>query len=199
MTIQYMRTDYRLPLLIAGAVLLISIAVFRSHLPYMGDSYLLRKPPAIVLAMDDVYLVGIGGKSKLWSLKARKVEIGQDRNTATLSGISHGKIFDKGKTILNVQAGRAVYDERRKDLRLSRGIELEGTEGQRIGARAAHWNSHTAILRSASRVTFNGAWGSVSGDNLVVDLRKKQMVMRNVSFRVGIEKLEREIRGKGGT
>jgi len=193
------KTDYRLPVLIAGAALLVSIAAFRSYLPYVGDRYLTREPPAIILEIDDVYLVGMGDKTKLWSLNARKVEIGRDRAITTLSGISDGKIFDKGKTVLKMRAGRAIYDERREDLQLSSGIEIAGTEGQRVVARGAHWDSRTALLTSTSRVKVSGQWGDVSGDDLVVDLRNENMVMRNVSFRVSISELEREARPKGGT
>jgi len=179
--------------------LLISIAAFKGYLPYVGGRLTIRKPPAVVLSMDHVYLVGMGDRTKLWSLKARKVEIGRDRKVTTLSGISDGKIFDKGKTVLKVRAGRAIYDERREDLKLSQGIKIAGTEGQRVVARGAHWNARTALLTSPSRVRVSGQWGDVSGDDLVVNLRNGTMAMRNVSFRVSIREPEREARAKGGT
>lgn len=191
------KTDYRLPVLVAGATLLVSIAAFRSYLPYVGDRYLTREPPAVVLEIDDVYLVGMGDRTKLWSLNVRRVEIGRDRAITTLSGISDGKIFDKGKTVLKVRAGRAIYDERREDLKLSSGIEIAGTEGQRVVARGAHWNSHSGILAGVGQVSFASEWGKATADDLIVDLRKKELTMRNVFFSINIGELENSARSKG--
>ena len=186
------------PAIAAGVILLVSVMAFKRHLPYVGDRFNLKHPPAVVLAMEDTYLVGMDGKQKLWSLKARKVEISRDRSIATLTRITDGKIFDEGKVALKMTAGRAVYDDRREDLALSRGVAIEGREGDKVAAESVNWNSSTSVLRSTGPVRFERTWTKVAADDLEVDLKKKEMTMHNVRMSVDLREMERQAEKEAG-
>ena len=174
----------------AGVILLLSVVVFKRYLPYVGDRLEVKEPPAIVLTMEDAYLVGLGKKEKRWSLRARKVEIGRNRSVTTLTDIFDGKIFDEGEVALNVTAGKVVYDERRDGLELSGGVSVEGLEGEKVTAEGARWDGSTSLLHGRGRVRLEGKWGDASGDDLVVDVKQKEMTMTNVSGSVRIEEIE---------
>ncbi len=176
--------------LIAGLILLVSVLVFRRYLPYVGGTLTPEQPPAVVLEMRSAYFVGFGHQTKLWSLKARQVEIGQNRNVTSLTGISDGRIFDGGKPVLGVEAGKAVYDSAAGDLKMDEGISLTGSDGQKISAAGAHWNSATSLLRSNGRVRYEAPWGKASTDSVTVDMTTKEMTMTKVVFSIKPDKLE---------
>ena len=177
--------------IVAGAILLLSVVVFKRYLPYVGDRFQVKEQPAIVLAMEDAYLVGLGKKEKRWSLRARRVEIGRNRSVVTLTDIFDGNIFDDGEVALEVSAGKAVYDERRDDLQLSGGVSVEGRNGEKVTAKGARWDGSTSLLHGRGRARLEGEWGDASGDGLVVDVKQKEMTMTNVSGSVRIEQIER--------
>lgn len=176
--------------LVAGLILLISVLVFRRYLPYVGSTLAPEPLPTVVLEMRDAYFVGFGHKSKLWSLKARKVQIGQTRFITTLAGITDGKIFDRGKPVLEVEAGKAVYNSAVGELKMDRGITLTGSDGQKLSAAGAQWNSTTSILRSTGKVRYEAPWGRATTDGVTVDMNTKEMTMTNVVVAIKSSKLE---------
>ena len=174
----------------AGLICLISIFVFRRYLPYVGSNLAPNQQPAVVLELRNTYFVGLNHGGKLWSLKAKKVEIGQNRYMTTLTGITDGKIFDKGKPALGVAAGRAVYNSLAGILDMDEGIAISGTNGQKLTARGANWNSASSLLRSNGKVQYEASWGRAATDNVVVDMKTKEMTMTNVVVSIQPSKVE---------
>ena len=174
----------------AGLILLVSILVFRRYLPYVGGTLAPEQSPSVVLQMRNAYFVGLDHKGKLWSLKASKVEIGQNRYMTTLTRITDGKIFDAGKPVLEVEAGKAVYNSLAGNLDMDKGITLSGSDGQKISAAGANWNSATSMLRSSGKVRYEAPWGRASTESVTVDMKTKEMTMTNVVISVQPSKLE---------
>jgi hypothetical protein len=175
---------------VAGLILLVSVLVFRRYLPYVGSTLAPEQPPSVVLEMRGAYFVGLDHKGKLWSLKAQKVEIGQSRYVTTLTGITDGRIFDHGKPVLGVEAGKAVYNSIAGDLKMDKGIALTGSDGQKISAAGARWNSATSMLRSNGKVRYEAPWGKASTESVTVDMNTKEMTMTNVVISIQPDKLE---------
>lgn len=163
--------------IVAGIILLISVVTFRRHLPYTGTPLMPKEPPAIVLAIEEARFVGLNNNKKAWSLNADKVEIARDRTTTTLTRITDGQIYIGSKVAATVTAGKAVYSTRFKDLQLSHGVIVKGNENQKVSAQGAVWNSATSTLRSKGQVNFENRRSRISGDELTVDLKKKEMTM----------------------
>jgi len=176
--------------LVAGLILLASILVFWQYLPYVGRSFVPEQAPTVVLEMDDAYFVGFDNKSKTWSLKADKVEIGQTRCLTTLTNIAEGKIFQRGKPLLGVQAGEAIYNSIAGSLIMSKGIILSGSDGQKIKAAGANWNSATSMLRSNGQVIYEASWGKATTESMDVNMQTKEMTMRNVEISIRPDKVE---------
>lgn len=176
--------------ILAGVILLFSLIGFRRYLPYVGSSFLPKEPPPVVVTMENMRLVGMGKKGKLWSMRARRVEVARDRTLTTLSGISDGRIYDSGKVALKVDAGRAVYDSSRENMQLSGGIDIRGRNGERVTAEGADWNSSTSTLRSKGRIRVETRWSTMTADNLIVDVAGKELTMRNVSGTANVGRLD---------
>ncbi|MCE5323672.1 LPS export ABC transporter periplasmic protein LptC [bacterium] len=156
---------------------------FRHYAPYSRQN-IVRQPPAVVLEMEDVSLVGLGHDGKLWSAKAKKVEIGQNRSIAKLREIDSGRIYDGSKVVLKAKAGKAVYNASSRDLALSRGVEILGTDGQRVAGEGFVWNSAASSLRSMGGVSFQTDRCKASVDRLAVDMKSKELKMWNVNVKI---------------
>lgn len=178
------RPSYLILAVLVGGALVASVVAFRRYLPYTGVPLSPKQPPTIMLAMEDAYLVGLGGGGKQWSVRADRVEISQNRSSTTISRITDGRIYDKGKVALKVRAGRAAYDIYSRNLLLSGGIGIEGPEGQRVRAEGATWNSYSSVLRSNGQVSFESKQSRATADSLTVDLRKQQMDLLNIRMRI---------------
>jgi len=179
------------PILTTAAIVIMGLIVFalRQYLPHSNIDLAPRKPPAVVLLMEDAYIVGLGHNGKQWSTQAQRVEIGQDRSITRLTGIHAGKVFDKDKVMLKVKAGSAVYNSFTKDLTLKDGVEITGRQGQKITSSGADWNSATQTLRSAGRVDLQTNSGTATTGALRVDLKSREMDMWNVEGRFKVESI----------
>ena len=173
--------------LVAGLICLISILVFRRYLPYVGSTLEPSQPPSVVLEMRNARFVGLNHKGKIWSLKAKKVEIGQNRYMTTLTGITQGKIFDAGKPALTVEAGKAVYNSLAGSMVMDEGILLTGPDSEKIIAKGADWNSTTSLLRSFGKVRYESPWGEALTDRLLVNTKTRELTMWNVNARFDVE------------
>lgn len=174
----------------AGIILVISLLAFRRYMPYVGSTLAPAQAPSIVLDMRNASFVGLNHSKKIWSVKAKRVQIGQDRSSTTLTGITEGKIFDKGKPVLQMQAGRAQYNSMVGDLAMDRGIKLTGFNGQKLAADGASWNAATSTLRSNGKVHYESKSAKASSDKVLLDANKKELTMWNVHAAVDISKQE---------
>lgn len=159
-------------------------------MPYVGGSLAPSQTPSVMLQMHNAYFIGLNHKGKLWSLNAKNVEIGQNRYLTTLTGITHGKIFDAGKPALEIKAGRAVYNSVAGNLMMDRGICLFGAKGQQLRTDGAEWNSATSSLRSNGKVHYESDWAKGSTERLLVDAKNKELTMWNVDVTVDLSKQE---------
>lgn len=173
----------------------VSVAVFKRYLPYTGVPLAPRQTPPVVLAMQDAYLVGLGHQGKLWSLRAERIEIAQNRSSTSIAGITDGRIYEQARVALKVKAGRADYDAYTRGLTLAGGIEVRGPDGQRVIAEGATWNSFDSTLRSSGRVSYDSKLSKVTADALRFDLRRRQLEMWNVHVRLHVDEAA-EIFGK---
>ena len=177
----------------AGLILLVSVAVFKRYLPYTGRSLMPKEPPAVVLAMENVHLVGLSKTKKLWTANAKKVEIGRNKSITTVTDITDGEIFDQEEVALRVQAGRARYNSRGSILEMSDGILVTGNEGQRVSATSAVWDAARSKLESKGNVALEISGVKASTDKLLVDLETKEVSMWNVRMAFDVKELEKRL------
>ncbi len=164
----------------AAAALFLSVFLFKRHLPYTGMPALPRKPPVAVMIMENAYLVGLGHKGKLWSVRAHRVEVAQNRTTTTLTGISHGSVFAGKAVAFSLEAGKAVYDSAFGNLILSGGIRVRGRDGQDIASDGALWSSSSAVLVTTGPVVCKNPWGKLTADRLQLNARRKELTLTRV-------------------
>lgn len=160
-------------------------------MPYVGSTLAPPTPPAIVLEMRNTSFVGFNHRKKAWSVKAKSVRIGRDRVLTSLAGITQGKIFDQGKVVLQMEAGRALYNSMAGDLTMDGGIRLSGPDGQKLTAQGANWNSATSTLRSNGRVRYTSPWAKGSTDAVIIDTKSRELTMHKVDVTVDLSKADK--------
>ncbi|MGC8862347.1 MAG: LPS export ABC transporter periplasmic protein LptC [Armatimonadota bacterium] len=178
---------------VVGIVLILSVAVFRRHLPYTGMNLAPAVPPPVVMTIEDARIIGVSGGVKLWSVRAKNVELAQNRLVVTLDNVTDGSVFDKGNSILSIRAGRITYNIAARDMQLSKGVTIAGSRGQRITAAGAVWNSYTGILRSTTHVAFESPLGRMKAEELVVNVRNRRLQMSNVVGSANIEAMQEPV------
>jgi hypothetical protein len=172
-----------------GVAFLVSVVIFRRYLPYGPTPLAPNQPPPVVIAMTDTYLVGLSKGDKLWSVRAKNVEIARDRITTTIRDIHDGKIYRDHKVAFRVKAGSGSYNGWTRDLTLGDGIVVEGSEGQKIITRGARWTNGDTTLRNTDPVVFENKWGTFSTQRLEVRLAKREMEMWKVRMQIDLGEL----------
>lgn len=160
-------------------------------MPYVGSTLAPAAPPSIVLEMHNAYFVGLNHKGKIWSVRAKNVQIGRDRTLTTLTGVTQGRIFDGGGVALQMEAGRALYNSMVGDLAMDRGIKLTGSDGQKLTAQGADWNSASSTLRSTGKVYYESPWAKGSTGAVFVDTKNRELTMYNVDVTVDLLKVDK--------
>jgi LPS export ABC transporter protein LptC len=183
------KVSYKNPLVIVALLLVLSVVVYRRDLPYGGGSLGPSLKPDMLLTMQNAYLVGSGAHGKLWSLKAKSVEMTQDRSNTTITKITDGRIFQQGKPFLHIDAGRAVYDQYSQDLRIENGILIRGDAGQVAKCKGAFWNPRNSLLTTVGRVSYHDASSRVTAEGLSVDAAKKEMTLTKPRMEVDLQEL----------
>ncbi len=172
-----LKVSYKNPLVIVAALLVLSVVVYRRDLPYSGGNLGLSLKPEMLLTMENAYLVGSGARGKVWSLRAKSVEMTQDRSNTTITKIADGRIFQQGKPFLHINAGKAVYDQYSQDLRIEKGIVIKGDAGQVAKCAGALWNPKSSLLTTVGRVSYRDSSSRVTAEGLSVDAAKKEMTL----------------------
>lgn len=173
---------------LALALLVASVFIFRRHLPYTGVPSIPKSPPAAIMAMDGVSLVGLGREGKLWALRAAHVEVAQNRTTATITRIADGEVFSGKRVSFRVRAGRAVYDTGSGYLALDGGIHIEGPK-QKLAAGGAVWSPVTQLLRSTGPVEYTSEWTKLRAEGLQLDTRNKELSLMRVRGSFAVEEV----------
>lgn len=172
--------------------LLASVFVFKRYLPYTGLPVMPKRPPTVVMTMENVRLVGLSHGSKLWSLRAGKVEVAQNRTSTILTGINQADVFSKNKVVFSVRAGKAIYDSLYRNLALSGGI-IARSRGYKVTAEGAVWNPATAILCTTGPVVCRSDWGRLTAKRLELNVRSREISMWRVGWSIDVKNAQDQL------
>jgi lipopolysaccharide export system protein LptA len=111
--------------------------------------------------VSDATLVGRRQGSKSWEIHARRVIAASDGRTTTFIGVTHGTLYRNGRPAATVSAGKAVYDDTIKTLRVSDGLRLR-VNGLVLSTKNLNWSTATGRLRCPGTVTAHWDNGTAS-------------------------------------
>lgn len=173
--------------LVAGTVIALNFA--RGYRPLAGipgpSSDL---PPEVALRFNQVRVVGRSHNQRAWLLNADHIDTTRSRTRVDFSGKINATLLRDGRIARAiVTAGHASYDILRQKLSVSDGITCR-VPGDKSGAGAVvikgpdlEWEVGSQIVRSnGPAVATLDRGDTVQGEQAVVDLRTRNMSLKNV-------------------
>ncbi|HEY3267972.1 MAG TPA: LptA/OstA family protein [Armatimonadota bacterium] len=177
----------------AGALAGISAVAGLAYLPVWLHRHdppppsLTRRPADVTLAdVPDATLIGRDRGLKVWQIHAQHVLAAVDGHTTTFVGVDRGTLFRKGQAAARVSAGRAVYDDYSRVLKVSEGLRLSAG---RLTVRTSRlsWSAVSGALMCPSAVAVRWPRGAASVSSLKADTHLKIVTGRNVSVAAQLE------------
>ena len=174
-------------LLIAG--LSASFVYFRRYSPYKVSA-LLAGNPEIILSLRGVEMVGRSEGQRLWSFRAERADVARGQIRTTFVAIRDGKLYDEGKVVATVEAGRAVYDSATDNVDVSDGVTVASPRGYRASAQSARWSAYFKRLWCPGKVSFRAGDNELVGSNLIADMRNQEVRLSKAKMVVSIRDVE---------
>jgi lipopolysaccharide export system protein LptA len=125
-----------------------------------------------------------GGRAvKTCEVSARRFSVSADGRTRTLEGITKAIFYQDGRIVARAQAGRAIEDLSRNELRVEGGVRVRLEDGRaRVASESAHWSAsrqrltfpHSLLLTGPDASRFRAA-------SAAVDARARQVRLRKVN------------------
>lgn len=173
-------------LIICG--LAVSIYMLRGYSPYVIKSSLVGNPQ-IVLALEDVEIVGRSDGQKTWSFAADKASVSRGRYRTEFISIRDGKLFDNNKVVASVSAGKAVYDASTGNVEVSKGVKVASIHGYKAEADKALWSAYLSQLRCPGTVKLTSEESSLVGQDLLLDARNRDVTLKKAKLVVSVSEI----------
>ena len=185
-----MRRKWVAPVIAIMIILGLGVSVVRMwrYSPYKMKRDLVGNPE-IVLSLRDVEISGRNNGKKFWSFNAETVDVTRGRIVTTVAGIHDGRLYDEGKLVAKVAAGRAVYNTINGNVEVSKGVKVQSTTGFRASADRAIWTRGTSQLVCPGKVVFASGDSNLVGKNLVGDVRQNEVRLEHGRMLVDVEDL----------
>ena len=140
--------------------------------------------PTIALRLEHGELVGKSHGTKSWQFKARVVEVSRDRSSTVFTDIREGIVYNNNRPALKLSARRVIYNSTTEGLQAAGGITLSTGHNLSLATENLTWDPRQQKLICPSRVTIVTAGGKGSAASLSADLRKNELVMRDVNVKI---------------
>lgn len=157
-------------------ILVGSFIHFRRYSPYKVGSGI-NANPEILLSLSDVEIMGRSNGQKKWCFSAKHAEVARGRAVTSVTSIHDGKIYDNGKEVASIEAGKAFYNSATGNVMVSGGIKLSSPQGYKAFADGATWTGYSNSLTCNGKVKFTVDDSTVEGQNLVADLKGQKVTM----------------------
>lgn len=184
-------------LLVAGTAL--ALQYVRGYQPLAGFGGPSRSPlpTDIALRFDRVRVVGRTGNQPAWTLTANQIDTTQNRSRVTFRGQIAATLLQDGKKRAALQAPSAVYDAIHKQLAVNGGVACTmsdpkaGSTLLRIHSPDLEWKVDSHLVEASGPVTATLPNGdTVQGNQLAVDLRNRNLSLKNVHATFYVEEGE---------
>ena len=108
-----------------------------------------------------------GGKPS-WQLNIEQIEISGGGRSVAASDLREGLIYDQGKPVVRISAGKATYQTTDKSFEVTGGVKVVSHQGAIITTSKVQWLPETQILHCPGEVTMRAEGATVRAENLDV-------------------------------
>ncbi len=172
------------------AALVASLVHFRGYSPYHVRRDLIGNPE-VVMSLRDVEIAGREDGKPAWSFDARRADVSRGRVRTILTDVRAGKLYDRGKPVATVAAGKAVYNSINGNVEVTDGVKIKSVDGYQAEAQKVVWTGFNKHLYCPGKVVFRSKGGSLAGNNLIADVRNGEVTLDNGKLAVEVSVLEK--------
>lgn len=142
----------------------------------------------VAIRFKDATLVGRANGQKVWSFRAKTIDVSKDRRQATFRGVARGELLEKGKKIADLSADAVTYNTFTRDVQVPGVARFELVDGPSFKVRNVQWDAAESKLICHGGVDASLAGSELHGEKMVANLRAKELTIEKVSGVVRLEK-----------
>ncbi len=152
-------------------------------------------PGGINLRFQNVTIVGRKNGQKAWTVKADRVDTTKERNRVEFAGNLRAVLYQDKKVRAKFSAPFANYDAVGQNLTAFGALACDVWDEKsnasapapfHISAGQLFWGVGSQTLRCAGPVTATGPGATITGNDIVVDLRTRDYTLQNLNARFTI-------------
>jgi LPS export ABC transporter protein LptC len=160
--------------IVAIAAVLFAIAVGWSMRapPQTGAQ---QPPQFVAIGLHQASIIVRHQGERQAEVRAERVEVSRDLRYVTFSGIPTITVFSQERGAFYVRGSRIVLDRQTGDVAVQGPVEVASTQGERLMAGTARWNSAAQQLVFEQRVTMATGDQELVAEQLAIDIRQETM------------------------
>ncbi|MFW5868378.1 MAG: LPS export ABC transporter periplasmic protein LptC [Armatimonadota bacterium] len=108
------------------------------------------------------------GGAPAWRLNIEEIEIAAGGRAVAATDLREGLIFDEGKPVVRISAGKATYQTTDRSFEVTGGVKVVSHRGAIITTAMVQWLPETQTLHCPGEVTMRSEGATVRAENLDV-------------------------------
>ncbi len=125
-----------------------------------------REPGRPAVAIMQSELEHTRGGHPAWWLSIEEIEISGGGRAVAASGLREGLVYDEGRPVVRISAGRATYRARDKSFEVTGGVKVVSDKGAIVTTGKVQWLPATQTLHCPGEVTMRAEGVTVRAENL---------------------------------
>ena len=164
-----------LAIVAAGAVVTVRW-VTRERPPEQLDG---RDPDRPAISIEESVVEHSVGGTPAWQLQIEQIEIAGGGRAVAASDLREGLVYDQGKPVVRISAGKATYQTADKSFEVTGGVKVVSHRGAIITTSQVQWIPTTETLHCPAEVTMRAEGVTVRTQDL--DLIVPQDIARTAN------------------
>ena len=132
-------------------------------------------------------LVGRSNGKKVWTFKAKTIDVSKDRRLAIFRDVAKGSLLQDGKEIASLSSKKVVYNTYTNNVSAPLGAEFKLKEGPAFKVHDVFWSAQKSKLLCKKGIDMDLAGSTLHGEKMTVDLEKKELVIEKVKGKIKLD------------
>lgn len=134
----------------------------------------------IGLFFRDANIIGRQDGKKVWSFRAKSIEVSRDRRLVTFQNIINGTLIKDGNVIASLSAKKVIYDSLIGKISAPGLSEVKIVNGPTLKVKNIYWNGQKSKLVCTGGIRANFDGSTLEGERLTADFEKKEITIDKV-------------------
>lgn len=127
-----------------------------------------RRPDKPAVSIRESVVEHSEGGKPSWRLNVEEIQIAGGGRSVAATDLREGLIYDAGKPVVRISAGKATYRTADKSFEVTGGVKVVSHRGAIITTPKVEWLPETQILHCPGEVTMRAEGATVRTENLDV-------------------------------